>query len=1070
MTSKSRRIRDTVLSMTGAAALIGVMAMPASTVFAQTTPTVQTIAGANRMETAIAVAQQEYPSGPSSHTAIIASGANANLVDSVTAAPLAKALGAPILLSESTSILSTATANYLSSNGITTVYLVGAAANSTLQAALPKTVTSVKELTGANRYATATAIAQALLTATGQTSFSTVFVASGQNSDLSDALAAAPFAANQVAPILFAAPNSTSLPSPESGLVTNQSSQTMYVVGAATGYGLQTSDTSHNVGSSSNSTFANAAAIAQQFAPSSGFTTVDVGNDSQTETVDANGTISYHLVDAITGAPLAAMQHAAIVFTNGATITPSTESFLKGSDGHGIANVNLFGGTASIPTSTGDQAAQYVVQGVPTVPTLSSINLSGQSFGSGSETAPAVASTSTPLTLSATLTSNSNSALTGVDLTLTLMGSQQPVVTNSGTTLQGTQISGGWTYQVPTNSSGTSTVNVSLPTGESASYTAQFSAPFTVNGQALTDSVDYLQFVAPNSVAIAPFGTSSAPYAVPVSTTSNPSQGVVPVTVTLPPLNGAAQTNVPVTLTLSSNSASAYITGTQGSGNFGTSYTAYTNSNGQANFFVDANAQGEATATASVNNSTSTQQTVLEWGQSGVPSTVSLSLANGQGSGTAFTATNGATATFNGTVTDVLGNAVPNAKILVTASGANGASAGDYVSGTTDTAFPTAAPVSGAIVSSTGSPYGDLVTANSQGTFSIPVTDSSAAVTYQFWYVQNGEVASVGQQASGKPLASATVTYSAANPTVPTKVQASLSPNPGTTGALTGIDVPANTTQAVYFDAQNSSGADILSSGAAPNSSVTYEVSTSAGTINGIDGVALTGSTGAPPSSSVQTVTVQGGTTPTVTVDGVNISKLSGFALPDGSNPGVIGTDVTDTTAGTATVTAAVANISSATAAIDFTAGQPAGVSVSPSTLTVSPGTASTVTLTVTDAGGSPVANAAVPLMPSLGSQNGLWLTAVNGTNLTTTAVYGGTTYSNASTPIPLYSKTNLAYSGVDIANTVAWSPNHPIYVYTNSQGQVTLTLQAGAAAYLAATSSSAASTTISNPAASNQS
>lgn len=1070
MTKTAQRIRNSVLSISAAGALLAVVALPASSVFAQTTPAVQTISGANRMETAIAIANQEYPGGPSSHTVIIASGANANLVDSVTAAPLAKALGAPILLSDSPSILTNVVKAYLATNNITTVYLVGADANAALKAKLPSTVTNVQELSGANRYDTAAAIAQELLKVTGQTSFSTVFVASGEDPNLSDALAAAPFAANATAPILFAAPSSATLPGNEASFVTNQTSQTMYVVGAAVGYGLQSSDTTKDVGSATGTTFANAVAVAQQFAPSSGYTAVDLANDSQTEVVNANGLVSYHLVDAITGGPLAAMNHAAILFANGPTITPSTEAFLEGSDAHGISTVNIFGGTSSIPTSTGNEVAQYVVQGVPTVPTLSAITLSGQAFGSGTETAPAVANSTTPLSLSATLSSSTNTGLTGVDLTLTLTGSTQnaPIVTSGGTDLQASATSTGWTIQVPTDSNGQSAVQVTLPSGESGSYTAQFSAPFTVNGQALTDPATYLQFVAPNSLAIAPYGTSGAPYAVPVSTASAPTSGIVPVTVTLPPLNGAAQANVPVTL----STTAGYFTSAQGNGDFGTSDIAYTNQDGQAVFYVTDNTAGNATVTAEYNGGTITSSTYIEWGVSGVPSQVALTVANGQGSNNDFTAANGATVTLNGTVEDILGKAVPNAQILVTANG------GNYVSGTTSTAFPSVSPVAGAFVSSTGAPYGDLVTANSNGQFSINVNGSSN-VTYKFWYVQNGEVADVASQKSGVSLSTGTITYNSVVSTLPTQVVPSLNATPGASGttSVTGISVPAGTTQAVYFDAENSAGTDILS--ADPTGTVTYTVSTTAGDIASVDGVTLTGNGNYPAQSSVVTVSVDGNGD--VVVDGLPINALTGFLAPDGSALGLIAIGVTDTSTGVATVTGAVANTTSATAAIDFTSGAANQVSVSPSLLTINSGGSATVTLTVKDQNGSVVSNTAVPLSAMLGTAKGLWITAINGTQLTTTAVYGSTSYQNASTPIPLYpdpvagtskytnGQYRLAYSGVNIANTVSWSVGNPLYVYTNSQGQVTLTLTAGGVGYLGVNSTTGVVNTTSEPATTGQ-
>lgn len=739
--SKHRLKARSRVGVLAAAGLLAWSLAPVGSVFAATTPQQVTLAGADRMATAIAIANAQYPNGPSSGIVILASGANANLIDSVTAAPLAKALGAPILLSQDQSTLGSETMNYLTSHNITKVYLIGAAANPTLASQLPAGVTTVN-VTGADRYATAAQIAQQLAQAEGKSSFSTVYVASGDDPDLSDALAIAPWAAAAGDPVLLAAPGQTSLPSSEASFVTGSSSQTEVVVGTAVGYNLSAGgDTQKTIGSGSNDNYANAVAIAQAMAPSSGYTAVDIANDSSTDVVNANGMISYHLVDAITGGPYAASQGAPILFTNGANIPSSVQSFLTSSLVKGVGTVQVFGGTASIPSSTVSQIVNTISGSAPPTSTaqgsVSKITVTGQNFGTGSVTDPAVALNGAPITVSATLLDANGNPVPNVNLQLYFTNGTFPVtsVTSNGQSLSEVVVgpTGNTAYfNVPTNAQGVASAQLSEASGTSTTVVVQYWGPYIQNGVQVTSNKAYLEFVGQNGLAISPPQVANQGFAV---------GSAVPVVVTLPPLNGQEPVNVGVQFTLSSQqpnqgpSGCAYFSTNSGASvgsTNGQSLTVYTNSNGQATVYVSSQSDCSATVQVQAQDAggTFTGTTNFTFGQAGIPSAVHNFGVSGVTGGTlasGFTAQVGSDVTFYAQAVDANGNPVPNAQLIVVAGG-NGNNTDSYVQNGTTTPFPyvvsAGSTLSGSPAATTS--VGELVTANGAGYFNFTVTNSTA--------------------------------------------------------------------------------------------------------------------------------------------------------------------------------------------------------------------------------------------------------------------------------------------------------------------------------------------------------
>jgi len=744
---------------------------------------------------------------------------------------------------------------------------------------------------------------------------------------------------------------------------------------------------------------------------------------------------------------------------------------------------------------------------VSTAPKLGNITLAGQQSGTGTSSSPAI-SNGASVSATAMLTDAYGNPVTGVDLTLLVMGSSQPTVTSSGQTLSGSTISGGYSYQIPTNASGQAAAQLTVPTGVAGSYTLQYQAPYTQSGSNITDSVAYVTFMSAYSMAITPFATSTSPYMASVSSVSSEAAGAVPVTVTLPLLNGQPQANAPVTFTLSG--AGAFFSNAQGqSYSTGTGATVNTNSQGQATVYVNSDQTGSATVTAT-SGSLSPVSTYISWGQAGVASTLAnLSATNVTGGTTsAWTASNGGDVTVTGTLEDALGNPVADAQLLVANQGGNSS----YVNGTTTTAFPNAMPATAALVSSTGAPYGTMVTTNSAGAFSVTLTGSGVTGTYSLWTVQNGEV---GNEL-GSPF---TIAYKGSTSAI-SSVGVSIA-NQQAQSFNNNSDAPVTTMPSTQYSmttggvlevaAYNSQPGDYLFGN--PNASVSYTVTgASNGYIKSIDGVMMNGSIGGLPNDPTSvgvmlqpTMTVSAGQpaqvykvlvnnvpigTETVTyalptgsgtpsgVTSVGLGTLgnasgnmTGFAVPsdlgqwlgspsngvysDGNLVDAVNVGVGDSTAGTASFTF-TSNSASATAASTFTGGAAAQVAaVSPQASSINPGQTETVTFTLEDSSGNPVPNS-LAKVTSDGSTSNLWITQVNGQPLQQSEQIGSN-IATMPTPFPLFAANGslpsgdaLGYTSVNVPNVAngilptASSPGSTINVYTNSNGQFTLTFAAG--------------------------
>ena len=164
--------------------------------------TVNRLGGDNRYETSLNIAREIG----SSTSIVVASGDNAHLVDSLSIAPIAAVKGMPIFLSGRS--LDSATSSYIKGLGVKTTYVIGE--NDTVSDGIAKELPGVIRLAGTTRYETNAKVVDNFRADTSL-NFNNIFIASGENENLIDALAGAPLAASKGAPIIFVHDNINSV-------------------------------------------------------------------------------------------------------------------------------------------------------------------------------------------------------------------------------------------------------------------------------------------------------------------------------------------------------------------------------------------------------------------------------------------------------------------------------------------------------------------------------------------------------------------------------------------------------------------------------------------------------------------------------------------------------------------------------------------------------------------------------------------------------------------------------------------------------------------------------------------
>ncbi|KLU62652.1 N-acetylmuramoyl-L-alanine amidase LytC precursor [Peptococcaceae bacterium CEB3] len=297
---------------TGSASAPVATATPTATVSAPSTSL--RLAGVDRYQTAAKIADTGWKT--TSDYAIVAAGMDQNLVDALTAAPLAKALNAPILLTQGDSLNSYTQAE-LKRLQVKTVYVTSG--SGVIQKAVTDQIKAmgitVTSLGGTDRFATAVNIAQTLgsLEKVSQAVVATAY-------SNADALSVASIAAAQGMPILLT--NVNSLPAVTASYLGNlkPNLKSTYVIG---GTGAVSSavkallPNAERIGGVDR--FDTNRLVIKAFAPELNYGTVYVANGE-----DA------HLVDALMAAPMAALTGSPVVLSD-AQLPAATLAFVKAS-------------------------------------------------------------------------------------------------------------------------------------------------------------------------------------------------------------------------------------------------------------------------------------------------------------------------------------------------------------------------------------------------------------------------------------------------------------------------------------------------------------------------------------------------------------------------------------------------------------------------------------------------------------------------------------------------------------------------------------------------------------------
>jgi putative cell wall-binding protein len=331
--------------------------------------TTDRLAGSDRYQTAVSIAQAGWTTA---ETAVLAAGSDANLVDALTVAPLAKLLNAPILLTENARLTAVTEAE-LKRLGVKTVYTSsgGGVITQPVQDAVRALGITIVPLGGADRFATAANIAAEIAK---RTTVTTVVVTTAYGN--ADALSIASIAAKNGWPILLT--GASALPASVTSFLSAHSIATTYVVGGTGVVGdsvFSALPGAIRLGGSDR--YATNAAVLQQFADSW---------DYAKGLYIANGTNS-HLVDALTAS--AYIAGAPLLLTDGSSaISQAAKTFLAGKT---IAKVVALGG-AAVTSSTILQDAVSAISGPAVVPPVtggggSSSNRGGSGYSDGGSNA-----------------------------------------------------------------------------------------------------------------------------------------------------------------------------------------------------------------------------------------------------------------------------------------------------------------------------------------------------------------------------------------------------------------------------------------------------------------------------------------------------------------------------------------------------------------------------------------------------------------------------------------------------------------------------------------------------------
>lgn len=251
--------------------------------------TIETVAGSDRFETAVAISQKSYPSGADG--VIIAY--SQDFPDALAASSIAGAKGYPILLTR-TDALSSDTIEEINRLGATEAIIVGGTAvvsqDVETQLETTTTVDEVKRYGGADRIETAELILESLLV-DGDVSIDTLVLVTA--TDFADSASISPFVAQSTAPILLV-PSGGELTESSKALIERYTKAAVGAAGDASG-----SATQSDVGSANEQSAQPAADPASDSDTTVAETVADTTAETKAEI--AEDTVAGAIEDAIEG-------------------------------------------------------------------------------------------------------------------------------------------------------------------------------------------------------------------------------------------------------------------------------------------------------------------------------------------------------------------------------------------------------------------------------------------------------------------------------------------------------------------------------------------------------------------------------------------------------------------------------------------------------------------------------------------------------------------------------------------------------------------------------------------------
>jgi len=305
------------------------------------------ISGADRYLTAIESCNKTFgtgvmPTGPDGRrTVVIASGEN--WPDALSAAGLAGAYEAPLLLTRKDSLPSSVGAR-LASLQADKVFIVGGAAavtdavKNSIDAIVPGSSVAVERISGVTRYETASSVAMKTLSAPGRMAWDgTAFVATGGN--FPDALAAGPLAAAKGLPMYLARPAGITDATLDAMVAHNVTR--VYVLGGTAAVSPATVSALNSRGIvlagrwAGTTRYATAAAVAEN--------SLLLGLDAARPAL-ATGT---NYPDALAGGVMQGAAGSVVVLTSGTSLSPEAADVLSAHRAD-VREVRFLGGTAAL--------------------------------------------------------------------------------------------------------------------------------------------------------------------------------------------------------------------------------------------------------------------------------------------------------------------------------------------------------------------------------------------------------------------------------------------------------------------------------------------------------------------------------------------------------------------------------------------------------------------------------------------------------------------------------------------------------------------------------------------------